>query len=249
MNARFITAVTFCLTLASTLVGLAEEPGRRQPVRRANARWVTQTSDNYAPPPLPQTALPAPPAVESGPDYLWASTVAQGYLDGLARLVRAEGIATYDMALAAISLEIARDAALRNELTAQGVRQALRLRERDYRRVLRGPPITHEQATRIAHKRAPKRLAVEQIDYSRGRINWPVALRARRFADDRQRIEEALVGYASYDSQSPSCEKVQTVIERMTAQLIAQQKSLPPKSYLNARNFLKGLECEVRLGG
>lgn len=246
MYPKLILTLTCCLTVASGAVMAAEKSTRSnksQPRREKSAAKA-----NF--PTLPdRSQLPAflPPANEPGPDYHHASTLEQGYLDGLARLLRAEGITAYNYALAAVVTEHARDAWLRNQTLALDVRHLNRVKHREYRRIMRGPPLTQEQLAEIARRRAPKELSMQRIDWQDGKIEWPADLRSKRFDADRKQLEKLFLESAARGYALPYAEIKQTT-ERMRDTLREQIELLPTERYLAAKSFLTGLTQSARKG-
>lgn len=249
MYARLIISALCCLVLAASQASAADKATRQKKKKKQQAASAQQQTAPVAPlpPPLTYPTVPPPPVVESGPDYRHASTAYQGYADGLARLTRAEAMAAYNYQLAAMAHEQARDAALRNELTEQSVRQQIREQGCENRRAKRGPPITHEQAARIARMRAPKQLSVRQLDIPGGQIDWPAGLQGTQFAYDRERLEAMFLDVA-LDQDEVRYDQVKEVTDRMIESLMANQKQLPSERYLEARTFLTSLTHSVRSG-
>ncbi len=179
------------------------------------------------------------PAVESGPDYHHASTVAQGYLDGKARLIRAIGTARYNASLAARNEEIAYEYSLRNSRLAVETYFERKLANREYRKQLRRAPVTQERAIRISAARRPKPLPDWAINYSTGELSWPSPINGESYRMSRDRVLHVLRGDTSYTDRRQAIDAMQNVMKREL-----HAGNIFPQEYAIAKKFLLSLRYE-----
>ncbi len=201
---------------------------------------------------LTQTAEAAPPygppGIEPGPNYRHASTVLQGYLDGLASLVRAQGLFNYNSAIARAYDQEAIRQSVENRYQYLNYRADVRGRWRDnygYRRRFTGEQLAMRQVQKL-----PPRLEPSQLDVQSGWLAWPEGLMSEDFTQARVTIERAFVQRATTGSGrgSPCHGKVKQAV------LLAQKKlgeklrakEIPGPSFLAAHRFLRSVRYEAQ---
>ena len=183
-----------------------------------------------------------------GPNYRHASTLQQGLLDGRARMLAAEGIRNYYLALA----ERERQQAL---LLRQ--QRASELRERARRR--RGTVTSGEESAAQSHaettleRRARKqranermRLAARQIRTGTGQIAWPEVFWHPQFDHARYRVESAFDPgqFHLRGNGTLACAQTMDCIRDIQGLLAARLRAGEHdyQVHATARRFLQGLQ-------
>ncbi len=182
-----------------------------------------------------------------------ASTVAGGYGQGMAEVIRAQGEANQSNAQARLTLEEARTKDIENDKKAADAYWAMRNRWRQEREAQR-----QENAERAARNR--ERLASEDsgprnqglgpdaFDSVTGQINWPPVLQTPQFDEYRAELNElfehrTLVGAASGRETS---QQIKATTDAMRDELKEQITQMSPDDYIAARKFIDGLAYEGR---
>ncbi len=190
-----------------------------------------------------------PPGEEAGPNYRHASTVAQGYLDGMASYVRAMGLYRHNAALAKAYAQEARSQYLSNRQQ----RLKYRMERRDLWRKNVGSRRRHsaERVARIQGDKLPPALEPWELQAETGRLAWPSALLADEFMITRKTIEKAMAKRSATNSGRGSV--CHHVVEQ--AVLTAQKKlgeklrseKLGSSMFLRAHKFLRSVRREAQL--
>ncbi len=191
--------------------------------------------------------VPPLPAEEPGPFYHHASTIEQGFLDGWAAVIRADGLADYNHGLAAVYWQRALEHSYRNRATSIEARFNAKHRNRYHRRLLAGPLMTTESAARINRTRLPNRASLDVASSTRvGKVGWPAALRGVEFVEHRTQIERLFAGRRSSESGrgTQNQQDIKRVVRSMEDCLKGQVKQHGIDSYLAAKRFLRGLDYE-----
>ena len=175
-----------------------------------------------------------------------SSTAAEGRLRGMGDLVRSRGEANLANSGAAINYSIARRNQIENRAAYTNTYFEMRRANKAYRAAEKGPPPTMEQLVRYAQAGKPKPLSPSELNTVTGAINWPRALQADSFADQRASLEAAfgrrgtrsVIGTEDYVL-------VRNETTAMLADLKKQIRDLPPQDYSNAQQFLNSLAYEA----
>ena len=178
----------------------------------------------------------------------YASTAGQAAAYGVSEVLRAQGANNIDNAEAAKSWEEAKTLDIQNRLRWTETYFEMRKVNREARAAEAGPPMTQEQAVRLARMGAPTRLDSTQLDPVTGHIHYPPLL----MQDVYSQYRETLDGIFSERATSASLryEDFQTIQQTVTdfiAKLTANIRNYPPADYGAARTFLESLAHEARM--
>lgn len=175
------------------------------------------------------------------------STVYGDYARGYASIVRAYGQASLLNSKAAINYSKARAAEIENRY--KYVKSYFELKEmnRAYRQELRGPRVTEAQLIRYAQAGAPERLTPQQLDPYTGQILWPVVLRTKPFAKQRQLIEQIFANRVLNNGHIAAEDYLifNNSLDQMQRLLQERIKQYDTNSYIEASNFLESLNYEA----
>jgi hypothetical protein len=175
------------------------------------------------------------------------STAAGSYLGGLGMAIRAKGQYNLLTSEAAVNLTEARKRQMENQLQWTNTYFEKRRINKAYRDAERGPPPTQQDWVRMAHEAAPKRLEDGALDPVTGQIDWPTALRADIFAQDREQLDQLFAERAHTDGAVglDMHSKIQAAVDSTMAKLKSHIRDLDANKYLQARSFLTGLAREA----
>jgi hypothetical protein len=178
----------------------------------------------------------------------YASTAQQAAAYGVSEMLRAQGVNNMENAEAAKGWEEAKTLNMQNKLRWTETYFEMRKVNREARAAEAGPPMTQEQAIRLARMGAPSRLDSTQLDPVTGHIHYPLLLMQDTYAQYRDTLDKIFSERAS--SASLRYEQFQTIqqtIADFIAKLTANIKEYPPADYGSARNFLESLAHEARM--
>jgi len=167
--------------------------------------------------------------------YHGPSTPASAYARGLAAMTRAAGQYNLLSSQARIARAEARRYELENQLQAMETYFKMRLRNREYRALLRGPRPTLDDLKRYAAAGRPERLSPSELDSVTGDISWPILLRDDRYADYRARLEALFAERAASAQLSTSAYPLEKRVARV-----------PQMDYIAAKRFIQSLAYEAR---
>src|SRR4051812_30510523 len=172
-------------------------------------------------------------------NYHHASTVEQGYLDGVAAVTASQGQANYYNSLAAINWQSARSQYITNSKNAVEGYFYVRHANQSARKPVR---LNTEQLTAMAQKAAPDRLSPQDYDSTLGRLHWPSALLADDFAPERGALERMFYKRSPGDAGvgSEFYGDVKQLSSAMQQKLGDHITELDPAQYMAAKKFLLG---------
>jgi len=219
-------------------------PSRRLPLCPARFRWLIVAGC---------CAALAGPAFARWGGRGWgrgnyASTAQQGAAYGMAAMIRAQGYANLKNSEAAKNWEEAKTKEIDNRMKWTETYFEMRKTNREAREAERGPPITQEQAIRMARDAAPRRLSSTQLDPVTGHIQYPIVLMDEPFAPYRQRLDQLFAQRASTGG-SMSFDDFQAIQETVTDFIEALKQRVGKYAagdYGSARTFLDSLAHESR---
>lgn len=167
---------------------------------------------------------------------------------GYAAILRAAAAANLQNSKAAINWEQAKRLAIQNRL--HWVETYFRMREINHamRLAEQGPPVTLEQAIRLARMAAPQPLASHELDPATGRIAYPLALEDPRYDDLRQDVDGFFRDRArAHGSVSfAEIQHVETILELFHAELRSHLGDYDAGLYGSGSTFLDRLQAEAR---
>ena len=190
----------------------------------------------------------APPGYGYGYYQAGAATAEESWARGMSDVIRSAGEANLNNSAAAINYSEAQSMQMENQLQYTETYFEMRRINREARAAEQGPPVTAEQAARIASERMPDRLSVSQLDPVSGAIRWPMILRSDAFAEDRDAIDALSNDRAETGGSigPDTYQELQTHIRSMQSTLKGMARDVEPDIYLSGKNFLDSLAYEVR---
>jgi hypothetical protein len=179
--------------------------------------------------------------------YYGAATPASAYARGLAAMTRAAGEYNLLSSRARVAHAEARRYELENKLRATEVYFKMRLMNREYRALLRGPRPTLDDLKRYAAAGRPERLSPSELDSVTGEISWPILLRDDRYADYRTRLEDLFAERAAAAELSTSTYlNIHRTTKAFLKELERRVARVPQMDYISAKRFLQSLVYEAR---
>src|SRR5438067_420470 len=177
-------------------------------------------------------------------NYHHASTVEQGYLDGIAAVTASQGQANYFNSLAAINWQDARSRYITNNKNAVDAYFYVRQANQSARKPVR---LNTEQLTAMARNAVPARLTPQDYDSTLGRLHWPAALLGDDFAAQRDALERMFYSRSPSDAGAGSefYADVKQLSSSMQEKLSDHIGELDPSQYLAAKKFLAGVTVEA----
>jgi len=181
----------------------------------------------------------------------YASTAQQGAAYGMAQVIRSQGYANLQNSEAAEEWGDAKAEEMDDREKWTNTYFDMRRTNREARAEERGPPITQEQAIRLAHKRAPSRLTTTQLDPVTGHITYPLVLTDSVFDSYRENVDRLFAerassgGSVSYDQ----FEEIQQAVNDFAEALKGRVDKYAAGDYGTARTFLSSLAHEARFPG
>ena len=166
---------------------------------------------------------------------------------GYAAMLRAQGTANLQNSQAAINWEKAKTAEIQNRLLWTQTYFTMRQVNHDMRLAERGPPITIEEAIKIAHDALPPPLDDTKLNPATGRIAYPDALRDWRYDDLRIDVDaffkqKAVTGSVDFNE----LQQVETILNLLHAELKSNLSQYRANDYGNAVTFIEQLKYEAR---
>ena len=179
----------------------------------------------------------------------WSSTAQQGAQMGLAAVVSSQGYANLQNSEAAKNWEDAKTLNMQNRARWTETYFDMRKTNRSERAEAAGPPVTPEQAIRMAKAAAPQRLGSTRLDPVTGHIEYPLVLTADIYKEYRDRLDSLFArraasgGSIRYDDFMA----IQDAVNQFTDALKAHVSEYAAGYYCQARNFLNSLAHEARM--
>jgi hypothetical protein len=178
----------------------------------------------------------------------FASTAGQAADYGLSETLRARGRLNLDNSEAAKNWQEAKTLEIQNKLRWTETYFEMRQVNRDARAAEAGPPVTQEQAIRLARMAAPARLGSTQIDPVTGHITYPMILTQDIYAPYRSKLddlfsERAASGSLRYDQ----FQAIQDTVGQFIDALKKNIHQYAAGDYGVARTFLDSLAHEARM--
>ena len=179
----------------------------------------------------------------------YASTAAQGAAYGMSEMMRAQGTENLLNSEAAKQWEDAKTLDIQNKMRWTETYFEMRKVNREARAAEAGPPVTQEQAIRMAKMAAPPRLNSTQLDRVTGHINYPIVLLDTPYAPYRTHLDGLFADRAA-SGGSISYEKfqdIQTTVSQFIDALKQNVQKYAAGDYGQARTFLDSLAHEARM--
>ena len=179
----------------------------------------------------------------------YASTAGQAASYGMSEMMRAQGTENLLNSEAAKNWEEAKTLEYQNRMRWTETYFEMRKVNREARAAEAGPPITQEQAVRMAKMAAPARLNSTQLDPATGHINYPIVLLDTPYTPYREHLDGLFADRAA-SGGSVSYEKfqeIQTTVSQFIDALKQNVKKYASGDYGVARTFLDSLANEARM--
>ena len=179
----------------------------------------------------------------------YASTAAQGAAYGMSEMMRARGTENMLNSEAAKNWEEAKTLDIENKMRWTETYFEMRKVNREARAAEAGPPITQEQAIRIAKMKAPARLGSTQLDPVTGHISYPLVLTSDIYTPYRDPLDRLFAdraasgGSISYEK----FEEIQGTVSKFIDALKQNVHKYAAGDYGVARTFLDSLANEARM--
>ena len=179
----------------------------------------------------------------------FASTAQQAAAYGMSEMMRAQGSQNLENSQAAINWEQAKTQEIQNRLRWTETYFEMRKVNREAQAAERGPPVTKEQAMRMARDNAPRRLVSTELDPVTGHIGYPPVLMDEPYVDYRARLDKLFAQRAASGGSMAYSDfrAIQTTVTDFIDSLKSRVKDYPASDYGRARTFLDSLAHEARM--
>lgn len=190
-------------------------------------------------------AVPPPYDMSYGQYIPKSATVAEGYLNGVSKVIRAEGDYNYYTALGAVSAAEALRQNIENRKALVEAYFELRKLNREYRAAERHPGRERGSQAVAAREDRPRLLTPHELDARTGKIRWPRPLAADTYAENREMLDEYFAERAARrGTTTQEMAELRAAILGMIDDLKEQRWALPPADYETANAFLRSLAYE-----
>ena len=179
----------------------------------------------------------------------YASTAAQAAAYGMSEMMRAQGYQNLQNAEAAKNWEDAKTVDIQNRLRWTETYFEMRKVNREAKAAEQGPPVTQEQAIRMAKMAAPPRLGSTQLDPVTGHVAYPPVLLDDIYSDYRKRLDQFFADRAAAGGsvQYSEMREFQSNVSKFIDVLKQNVNNYPAGDYGKARTFLDSLAHEARM--
>jgi hypothetical protein len=179
----------------------------------------------------------------------YASTAGQAADYGMSEMMRAQGYQNLKNSEAAKNWEEAKTQEIQNRLRWTETYFEMRKVNREAKAAEQGPPVTQEQAIRMAKMAAPPRLGSTQLDPVTGHIEYPPVLMDDLYTDYRKRLDQLFADRAASGGsiQYGEVREIQSTVTKFIDVLKQNVKSYPAGDYGRARTFLDSLAREATM--
>ena len=179
----------------------------------------------------------------------YASTAAQGAAYGMSEMARAQGTENMLNSEAAKNWEEAKTLDIQNRMRWTETYFDMRKVNREARAAEAGPPVTQEQAIRMARMAAPARLNSTQLDPVTGHISYPIVLMDTPYAAYRDHLDGLFADRAASGGSIgyEKFQEIQTTVSQFIDALKQNVTKYAAGDYGQARTFLDSLAHEARM--
>ena len=179
----------------------------------------------------------------------YASTAAQAADYGMSEMMRAQGYQNLENSQAAINWEQAKTQEVQNRLRWTETYFEMRKVNREARAAEEGPPVTHEQAVKMAKMALPPRLGSTQLDPVTGHIAYPPVLMDDVYEQYRNRLDKLFSDRAASGGsmQYGAYKEIQSTVSQFIDVLKQHVHEYEAGDYGKARTFLNSLAQEARM--
>jgi hypothetical protein len=179
----------------------------------------------------------------------YASTAGQAAAYGMSEMARAQGTENMLNSEAAKNWEDAKTLEIQNKMRWTETYFDMRKVNRDSRAAEAGPPVTQEQAIRMARMAAPARLTSTQLDPVTGHITYPIVLMDTPYTAYRDHLDGLFADRAASGGSMgyEKFQEIQTTVSQFIDALKQNVKKYAAGDYGQARTFLDSLAHEARM--
>jgi len=176
-----------------------------------------------------------------------AATAGESYARGMSDVVRSQGQYNLQTSQAMINLTEAQRRDMENRDQWVDTYFDMREKNRQYRAAERGPRPSREDWVRYAQAGKPQRLSPSELEPVTGGVDWPVLLKAEKYAENRSTLE-GLFAKRAHDGGLSTSDylKIDQVTGVMLAQLRKDIELVPPSDYMASKRFLESLSFEAK---
>ena len=178
----------------------------------------------------------------------YASTAGQAAAYGMSEMMRAQGYQNLENSQAAKNWQEAKTLEMQNRMRWTETYFEMRKTNREARAAEEGPPVTHEQAIRMAKMGLPPRLGSTQLDPVTGHIEYPMVLTSSQFAPYREALDKLFAERASSGGsmQYEQYQQIQRTVSKFIDVLKENVNEYSAGDYGRARTFLDSIANEAR---
>ena len=198
--------------------------------------------------------LPAPAALAQWGGFGfnrggYASTAQQGADYGMSEMMRAQGYQNLQNSEAAKNWEEAKTADIQNRLRWTETYFEMRKVNKEKRAEEDGPPVTQEQAIRMAAQKMPARLRSTQLDPATGHIEYPPLLTDDGYKPYREKLDTLFAHRAASGGSMPysDYQAIQQTVGQFIGALTRRINEYTAGDFGRAKNFLDSLGHEAKL--
>ena len=179
----------------------------------------------------------------------YASTAQQGADYGMSEMMRAQGYQNLQNSEAAKNWEEAKTADIQNRLRWTETYFEMRKVNREKRAEEDGPPVTQEQAIRMAAQKMPARLRSTQLDPATGHIEYPMILTDTGYKPYRDKLDTLFAHRAASGGSMPysDYQAIQQTVGQFIDALTRRINEYTAGDFGRAKNFLDSLGNEARM--
>ena len=179
----------------------------------------------------------------------YASTAGQAAAYGMSEVMRAQGTENMLNSEAAKNWEDAKTLEIQNRQRWTDTYFEMRKSNREARAAEAGPPVTQEQAIRMAKLAAPARLNSTQLDPVTGHINYPIVLMDTPYTPYRDPLDGLFADRAASGGSIgyEKFQEIQTTVSQFIDALKTNVTKYAAGDYGQARTFLDSLAHEARM--
>jgi hypothetical protein len=179
----------------------------------------------------------------------YASTAQQGADYGMSEMMRAQGYENLKNSEAAKNWQEAKTLDIQNRLRWTETYFEMRKVNREKRAEEDGPPVTQEQAIRMAAMKMPARLRSTQLDPATGHIEYPVILTDDGYKPYRDKLDTLFAHRAASGGSIPysDYQAIQQTVNQFIDALTKRIGDYSAGDFGRAKNFLDSLGQEAKL--
>jgi hypothetical protein len=186
----------------------------------------------------PAAAYPVP----YGYPATYASTPAEGALNGMGNVISSKGNYNLSTSEAAVNMTQAQKNEIQNHQTYENTYFQMKETNQAYEKAHAEPRPTEEQLVRLARSGIPQPVSPSEVDPVSGKINWPNVLQQDDYSAQRSALEQLSAKKAANGSLSISDEMAaRQTIEIMFAKMKSQILDVPTPDYIASRHFLQSM--------